>query len=184
MTSTPAESAHEGQGWIAASPRLLTNGLKIDPAMHDEGMTLQPQPVFHLASDDSAHERDMLYQTIREQASHVDRLSAYVDSLIQRQRELRTLLLEAHEQLIQRDTELEHVRERIMQHDAEAQQRSAHLYGEILQRDAAMNEFRAQADEKIRQLSEKVERESQQLRAFRNSRLWRIRLFVKRITRI
>jgi septal ring factor EnvC (AmiA/AmiB activator) len=53
-----------------------------------------------------------LRQTIAEQTSHLDRLAATIDSLIERQQELRRLLQDAHAQLVERDDEIARLRAR------------------------------------------------------------------------
>jgi hypothetical protein len=60
-----------------------------------------------------------LRQALDEQTDHLDRLAATVDSLMERQQELRRLLQDAHTQLVERDDELSRLRAR--EHDLEAQ---------------------------------------------------------------
>ena len=58
-------------------------------------------------------------QTIAEQTSHLDRLTATVDSLMERQQELRQSLQDAHAQLVERDDQIARLRAR--ERDLEAQ---------------------------------------------------------------
>ena len=60
-----------------------------------------------------------LRQTIAEQTGHLDRLAVTIDSLMERQQELRRLLQDAHTQLVERDDELSRLRAR--ERDLEAQ---------------------------------------------------------------
>jgi uncharacterized protein involved in exopolysaccharide biosynthesis len=48
--------------------------------------------------------------TVAEQADHLDSLRARLEEMAKRQVELRRLLLEAHESLVERDAEIERVR--------------------------------------------------------------------------
>jgi archaellum component FlaC len=68
---------------------------------------------------DPERERAALRQTIAEQTSHIDRLAALTDSLIQQQQELRRTLQDVHTQLFERDEEIERLRTRVRELDVE-----------------------------------------------------------------
>lgn len=63
-------------------------------------------------SSPDAADLTALRQTLAEQTDHLDRLAATVDSLLERQQELRRLLQDAHSQLVLRDDELARLRSR------------------------------------------------------------------------
>jgi hypothetical protein len=192
MTTTPAESVHEGDGWLLDSPRRAAPDFTVAHMTHNDETGTPSQSVLRLPGGDAAQERESLYQTIREQASQLDRLTSQAESLLHRQRELRTMLIEAHEQLIRRDSEVEQIRAR---HHAELERTTAEvtarLHGEILQRDAellrrdaATDELRTWALGQIDDLKAQLERDRRQLNSFRSSRLWRTRQLMKRLLRV
>jgi chromosome segregation ATPase len=76
---------------------------------------------------DPEREQAALRQTIEEQTGHIDRLSSLVDSLMQRQQELRRLLQDAHAQLFERDAELERLRARERELEAQAERERKRL---------------------------------------------------------
>jgi hypothetical protein len=206
MTTTPAESVYEGEAWLLSPPRRAVAEPTVDQMTSNEEAGMSSQPMLHLPGGDQFQERESLYQTIREQASQLDRLSAQVDSLLYRQRELRTMLLEAHEELAQRDAEVEQIRARhqsdleqrtaevtaalhgeILRRDAEIAHRDAELErrdAELVRRDAATDELRTWAFGEINELRVQLERDRRQLNSFRTSRLWRSRQLLKRFLRV
>jgi uncharacterized coiled-coil protein SlyX len=60
-----------------------------------------------------------LRQTIAEQTGHLDRLTATVDALMERQQELRQSLQDAHTQLVERDDEIARLRTRVRDLDTQ-----------------------------------------------------------------
>jgi len=183
MTATPTESTHDRDVWLPASARLATPDTKASRVTQNDDLAIPPPALFRLPGDDASPERDALYQTIREQTAHLERLTAQVEHFMHRQRELRTLLLEAQQQLLQRDAELEQIRARhLTELDARTSEVTSRLYGEILQREAATAELRTWSLGQIQDLTGQLERSREQLQAFRSGRWWRLRLFIKRVS--
>jgi hypothetical protein len=99
-------------------------------------------------------ERDnaALRTTLDEQNAHLDSLIARLEFVTERERELRALLLDAHEGLLRRDEEIERLRAR----------------------DRQLADELASAQVKLR-----IERE--RLQRFTQRRYWRLRLRIKRL---
>lgn len=127
-----------------------------------------------------APEGDALSRTVAEQLAEIDRLATRIAFLTDRQRELRALLMDAHDQLQKRDDELERLRDHVRQLKLGRDElRRSHEQAEALlaERDTELADCRALVVE----LRAAVKRERERLRAFKDTRYWRLRLWVKRL---
>lgn len=180
MTTHPAETPDEQHSvrmaWTASSVRGASgrNGHDVEgggavQAMHD------------VDADAAAPEVRALRQTVREQMQHIDELNAHVELLIGRQRELRMLLLETHDQLIKRDEALGRAQTGLPPKEprAEIERIRRHAVIQVQQRDAEIERLRLEAVE----LRASVKRERERLRAFKSTRYWRFRLWLKDLFR-
>ena len=183
MAQVAGESAREADRRVSTSPRLASAGTATGDEQAPNGSRSPGQAVIQLAPSDSESVHDTLYQTIRDQGSHLDRLAVHVEALLGRQRELRALLLEAQDHLVQRDAELEQLRARVAVQDAELELRSAQLKAEIAHRDTIEDGIRSWSEGQIRELKSKIALQEQQLKSFRSTYWWRLRQFIRRLLR-
>lgn len=135
-------------------------------------------------------------RTIDEQARQLDRLREQLEAALGRERELRRMLIEAHEALYERDLELQQLRERAASLDAIVAERTAWAERVVAEAEERLRlieeqtriigEYATMADEHRRvipELRERAERAERTIREMRATPVWRTASAVKRLAR-
>jgi predicted RNase H-like nuclease (RuvC/YqgF family) len=104
-----------------------------------------------------------------EQTEHLDALRASMEGLARRNDELRRLLLDAHENLVARDEEIERLQRRMVEEIRRREQEIADKNGEIDYRGRVIEELRAAVARAERALEEN----RQTIAAMEQTRAWR-----------
>ena len=95
-----------------------------------------------------------LHRTVAEQAEHIEMLEARLESVCGREAELRTLLLDAHDQLLRRDDELDAAYKQEMQRSDDA---LAAAHEEIRRREEALESLRPALEVAHREIARREE---------------------------
>ncbi len=121
--------AHEGSAYeleAVVYPRQQTV-LRVVPRALRDVVKAQDGEAQGAPDPPAEQEVAQLRQIVEEQAEHLAALDAHVKARAAHEAELRALLLEAHDQLLQRDEELQRLRQRVQEQEESAGQMRAEL---------------------------------------------------------